>query len=64
MSIATNEALLEVGLEDSFPASDPPSYMAGAAISGAPPRRPRGVRRKKDHAARAPSAKAGVGSPR
>ena len=25
--------------EDSFPASDPPSYMAGSAISGSPPYR-------------------------
>lgn len=27
------------GSEDSFPASDPPSYMAGSAISGSPPKR-------------------------
>ena len=27
------------GSEDSFPASDPPSYMAGSAISGSPPSR-------------------------
>lgn len=27
------------GSEDSFPASDPPSYMGGSAISGSPPRR-------------------------
>lgn len=25
--------------EDSFPASDPPSYMAGSAIAGTPPSR-------------------------
>ncbi|MDP2354696.1 MAG: hypothetical protein Q8M31_01360 [Beijerinckiaceae bacterium] len=25
--------------EDSFPASDPPSYMAGSAIAGSPPKR-------------------------
>lgn len=25
--------------EDSFPASDPPSYMAGSAIAGSPPSR-------------------------
>ncbi|MFN3892945.1 MAG: hypothetical protein ACK4MV_21320 [Beijerinckiaceae bacterium] len=27
------------GSEDSFPASDPPSYMGGSAISGSPPKR-------------------------
>lgn len=27
------------GSEESFPASDPPSYMAGSAISGSPPSR-------------------------
>lgn len=27
------------GSKDSFPASDPPSYMAGSAISGSPPSR-------------------------
>lgn len=27
------------GSEDSFPASDPPSYMAGSAIAGSPPKR-------------------------
>lgn len=27
------------GSEDSFPASDPPSYMAGSAVSGSPPSR-------------------------
>jgi hypothetical protein len=29
--------LVDVGSEDSFPASDPPSYMAGTAVAGAPP---------------------------
>lgn len=27
------------GSEDSFPASDPPSFMGGSAISGSPPKR-------------------------
>lgn len=27
------------GSEDSFPASDPPSYMGGSAVSGSPPSR-------------------------
>jgi hypothetical protein len=30
------------GSEDSFPASDPPSYMAGSAIAGSPPKRKSG----------------------
>ena len=30
--------LVDAGSEYSFPASDPPSYMAGTAIAGAPPR--------------------------
>ena len=34
-----SDALLDLALEQSFPASDPPSFMAGAAIVGAP-RRP------------------------
>ena len=29
--------LVDAGSEYSFPASDPPSYMAGTAIAGAPP---------------------------
>lgn len=29
--------LVDAGSEFSFPASDPPSYMGGAAITGAPP---------------------------
>lgn len=29
--------LVDAGSEYSFPASDPPSYMGGAAITGAPP---------------------------
>lgn len=28
------------GSEESFPASDPPSFMAGNAIAGSPPSRP------------------------
>lgn len=27
------------GSEDSFPASDPPSYMGGSVVSGSPPSR-------------------------
>lgn len=34
--ITTEDSFME-GAMSSFPASDPPSYMAGAAISGAPP---------------------------
>ena len=30
--------LVDAGSEFSFPASDPPSYMAGTAVAGAPPR--------------------------
>ena len=32
------EALLDEAVEDSFPASDPPSYMAGASVPGSPRR--------------------------
>ena len=35
--IVTTEDFFMEGAMSSFPASDPPSYMAGAAISGAPP---------------------------
>ncbi|WP_406855143.1 hypothetical protein ABEG18_21770 [Alsobacter sp. KACC 23698] len=31
------EDLVDAGSEMSFPASDPPSYMAGASVAGAPP---------------------------
>jgi hypothetical protein len=31
------EALVDAGSEMSFPASDPPSYMAGTSVAGAPP---------------------------
>jgi hypothetical protein len=31
------ENLVDAGSEMSFPASDPPSYMAGASVAGAPP---------------------------
>lgn len=34
--VTTEDSFME-GAMSSFPASDPPSYMAGAAISGAPP---------------------------
>jgi hypothetical protein len=30
--------LVDAGSEYSFPASDPPSYMGGTAVTGAPPR--------------------------
>lgn len=56
--VTTEDSFME-GAMSSFPASDPPSYMAGAAISGAPPatmqmrkprrastRRPLAMRRK------------------
>jgi hypothetical protein len=29
--------LVDTGSEDSFPASDPPSYMGGSAVAGPPP---------------------------
>lgn len=32
-----HDDLVDVGSEYSFPASDPPSYMGGIAITGAPP---------------------------
>jgi hypothetical protein len=34
---AAADDLLDAGSEYSFPASDPPSYMGGAAIAGPPP---------------------------
>lgn len=34
--VTTEDSFIE-GAMSSFPASDPPSYMAGTAISGAPP---------------------------
>jgi hypothetical protein len=36
----TREKLIDKAVEDSFPASDPPSYMGGAT-TGAPKKRPR-----------------------
>jgi hypothetical protein len=33
---ARDEDLLDVALEQTFPASDAPSFMAGAAVAGAP----------------------------
>ncbi|WP_293856453.1 hypothetical protein [uncultured Alsobacter sp.] len=35
--VAKRESLVDAGSEMSFPASDPPSYMAGATVVGAPP---------------------------
>lgn len=35
--IMRREDLVDAGSEMSFPASDPPSYMAGASVAGAPP---------------------------
>lgn len=29
--------LVDIGSEESFPASDPPSYMGGASVAGPPP---------------------------
>ena len=37
---ARAEELLDVALEQTFPASDAPSFMAGAAVAGAPHRGP------------------------
>jgi hypothetical protein len=31
--------LVDAGLEYSFPASDPPSYMGGSAVAGPPPQK-------------------------
>lgn len=41
---------VELGSEFSFPASDPPSYMGSAAVTGAPPRAP--TRGHEDHTGR------------
>jgi hypothetical protein len=39
-AIAQDEnKVVDAGSEYSFPASDPPSYMGGAAVAGPPPRR-------------------------
>jgi hypothetical protein len=32
------QAMVDLGSESSFPASDPPSYMGGTAVAGPPPR--------------------------
>lgn len=37
---ARDEDPLDVALEETFPASDAPSFMAGAAVAGAPRRDP------------------------
>ena len=36
------EKLIDKAVEDSFPASDPPSYMGGAATGGPKPKKRRG----------------------
>jgi hypothetical protein len=36
---ASREDLVDAGSEMSFPASDPPSYMGGVSVAGAPPKR-------------------------
>ena len=38
------DELIDVALEQSFPASDPPAFMAAADVVGAP-RKPRSLRR-------------------
>jgi hypothetical protein len=37
MATKKMDALVDEALEESFPASDPPSYMAGASVLGPPP---------------------------
>jgi hypothetical protein len=36
MATRRMDALIDEGSEDSFPASDPPSYMAGTGVAGPP----------------------------
>jgi hypothetical protein len=36
-AVAKRESLVDAGSEMSFPASDPPSYMAGTLVAGSPP---------------------------
>lgn len=38
MSTIRMDALIDESIAESFPASDPPSFMAGAAVAGSPPR--------------------------
>jgi len=62
--VTTEDSFME-GAMSSFPASDPPSYMAGTAISGAPPaklqmRKPRRASIRRSLAMRRNSAKAKV----
>jgi hypothetical protein len=47
---ARNEDPLDIALEQTFPASDAPSFMAGAAVAGAPRRDPAEPERRKSEA--------------
>ena len=38
MSNEEEQKLVDLGSEDSFPASDSPSYMGGIAVPGGPPK--------------------------
>jgi len=41
MNTIQQEARIDEALEESFPASDPPSFVGAGALPGAPPRRKR-----------------------
>jgi hypothetical protein len=53
MPIKKTDDVVDLGLAYTFPASDPPSYMASIAVAGIPPRygRPLAEQKKREAAA-------------